>query len=204
MKYLLNINIFKCSFVLFFALTALNSYNKQEFFIQTSYWGWLSFIIVIFIIGIYLVINLFYTVENTRLQIQITSYFFLTGLTQIIISTFQVVRNNFNFENELKMWFIFVYIGLFLFGILLNKRYDVIASIKKKKSYWKEINTKTIIFTIFMQLYITSPIYFNTKIEKAINFSLEYPPLKAINNIIKAGPSTDYLQSHDNKTQEPI
>ena len=98
MKYLLNINIFKSSFVLFFALTALNSYNKQEFFIQTSYWGWLSFIIVIFIIGIYLVINLFYTVENTRLQIQITSYFFLTGLTQIIISTFQVVRNNFNFR----------------------------------------------------------------------------------------------------------
>lgn len=193
MRYLLNINVFKSSFIVFFILTVLNSYNNLEFFTQTGSWGWLSFIIVVIIMSLYLGLNLFYNVKDIRLQIQITSYFFLTGLTQIIIASIQYFSDKYNFENNLKMWFMVVYIGLFLLGFLLNKRYNVVSSLKKKKSYWKEINTKTIIFTIMMQIYVINPVYFNNKSIVVVNFILEYQPFKAIKSIIEAGPSLDYL-----------
>jgi len=201
LKYLLNINVFKSSFIIFFILTALNSYNNLEFFIQTGSLGWLGFIAVVIIMSLYLGLNLFSNVKDVRLQIQITSYFFLTGLTQIIIAFFQYFSDHYNFENNLKMWFMVVYIGLFLLGLLFNKRYDVLASLKKKKSYWKEINTKTIVFTILMQIYIINPVYFNNKSTVIVNLILEYQPFRAIKSIIEAGPSLDYLRSHDNKTE---
>ena len=52
-----------------------------------------------------------------------------------------------------------------------------------------------------MQIYIINPVYFNNKSTVIVNLILEYQPFRAIKNIIEAGPSLDYLKSHDNKTE---
>ncbi len=174
------IKMIQIAILLLIGNASLAQYNIDAYYKETNYWGLILFGLTATFVSIYLLYIVFKKVQNKRFQVQISTYFFLTGLSQIIIFIGKYFNGTLpEYINKSNFWMF--YVGLFLLGSLLLYRYKIMSLLWNHKGYRREVSLISIGLTILIQVYLINPSRVNEILKNM-------QPSKAIINIITTGP----------------
>ena len=162
---------------------SLALYNIDAYYKETGSWGLGVFVATVIFVSLYLLYVIFNPIKNKRFQVQISTYFFITGLSQILILIGKYYRGSLGEYTDKSNFWMF-YIGLFLLGLLLLYGYKIVSLLKNHKGFRREISWIPIILTVLSQLYLINP-------SKANDILINTQPVKAIINILAAGPKVN-------------
>lgn len=189
-KYLLmmftSIKVYIFSYTLLIFITLLNIYNFQEFDDQIGQLNGRYIVVGISIILVLYFINILFNFKRLSSfnQIEIASYFFLTGIVTLVSIYLRYSHNhklNIALINKLLFLVDLLGIGLLLLGLFYIVKYKLLNKIINKTYLRHAISYLSPAIVLIIQIYIINPSSFNRYLKNT-------SPTKEIINIIKAGP----------------